>query len=768
MVLLFEFLIGPMISGRTIWGTPFRLAKTRRESTLSVLVSPDEPAADLDGVQVDFGHNLVAEAELSLTSGTEYPEGEPYSGIDYYDFELDGQSEFSTLVDITIPNTAAADEVVQVAYYNKALEAWENLPFESDGSEIRFATTHFSRFGLIKYHKDRYRGPLTPLVVNYTQLRKALAGIEDDGLFEQFVELKGKTGSDPLVNKGLSIFNDSVGAVSAPLTMYTIFETGDLAARELSDRLMKVGGAVTVLKVVYQWAEEDPPSKILQDNIFDICELILGGASLAIPGSWILPAAGVIVFATGFWYEHAYVPSLQDDSLQYAQKAYSTFCNFPYIAYSAEQAKALAEGTSEDSPWVVNETYNSKANKWEFTRSGAALQRLELGTAKKWQDALMDIYKLYQRDPRAMQERVEALIEEYLDTFWYLDGLQQQQFAKDFCAITDEQWRWPTESEINQLKEAMRYELMQELKPVFAEVQRTILEEMKKGLQKETDDLVLYLNQEISFEVRDPDAEEPGLRNSRVADDFIRFETVANAARRDDWISQPDKRMGETVFAATLYNYLHEGAPAKASFFKTEKDLDAGKPYMTVDLDVQMPVTTIVLGQEEGIPGTYVTGTSSSIGVFPNEWALRLCLEKQFPEITVDNAGKISASAPALSTSFTGTSGMSEPTEVTALLSAAQLSGEIDLQTGQGSLRVSGSMEAQARLGSSQTTWTATYSGDLSVAYVNGSLILASTPGSAAVHLTGLDVTRDEGGEITADFDTDVDLNERFTYKKVG
>lgn len=285
MVLLFEFLIGPMISGRTIWGTPFRLAKTRRESTLSVLVSPDEPAADLDGVQVDFGHNLVAEAELSLTSGTEYPEGEPYSGIDYYDFELDGQSEFSTLVDITIPNTAAADEVVQVAYYNKALEAWENLPFESDGSEIRFATTHFSRFGLIKYHKDRYRGPLTPLVVNYTQLRKALAGIEDDGLFEQFVELKGKTGSDPLVNKGLSIFNDSVGAVSAPLTMYTIFETGDLAARELSDRLMKVGGAVTVLKVVYQWAEEDPPSKILQDNIFDICELILGGASLAIPGS---------------------------------------------------------------------------------------------------------------------------------------------------------------------------------------------------------------------------------------------------------------------------------------------------------------------------------------------------------------------------------------------------------------------------------------------------------------------------------------------------
>lgn len=380
----------------------------------------------------------------------------------------------------------------------------------------------------------------------------------------------------------------------------------------------------------------------------------------------------------------------------------------------------------------------------------------------------MDIYKLYQRDPRAMQERVEALIEEYLDTFWYLDGLQQLQFAKDFCAITDEQWRWPTESEINQLKEVMRYELMQELKPVFAEVQRTILEEMKKSLQKETDDLVLYLNQEISFEVRDPDAEEPGLRNSRVVDDFIRFETVANAARRDDWISQPDKRMGETVFAATLYNYLHEGAPAKASFFKTEKDLDAGKPYMTVDLDVQMPVTTIVLGQEEGIPGTYVTGTSSSIGVFPNEWALRLCLEKQFPEITVDNAGKISASAPALSTSFTGTSGMSEPTEVTALLSAAQLSGEIDLQTGQGSLRVSGSMEAQARLGSSQTTWTATYSGDLSVAYVNGSLILASTPGSAAVHLTGLDVTRDEGGEITADFDTDVDLNERFTYKKVG
>ena len=141
-ILLFEFLIGPLISGRTIWGEPFRLGKSPAASS-TVMVSPEQPVAEIEGVRVDFGDNLAGEVEFSLTRSSAISESELYTGIDNYDFSLSGQSEFSTLVDITIPNTATAEEAVKVAYYNEDLAVWEGLPFEIADDEIKFSTTHF-------------------------------------------------------------------------------------------------------------------------------------------------------------------------------------------------------------------------------------------------------------------------------------------------------------------------------------------------------------------------------------------------------------------------------------------------------------------------------------------------------------------------------------------------------------------------------------------------------------------------------------------------
>lgn len=766
VILLFEFLIGPLISGRTIWGEPFRLGKSPAASSSTVMVSPDEPVAEIEGVRVDFGDNLAGEVEFSLTKSSTISESALYTGIDNYDFSLSGQSEFSTLVDITIPNTAAAEEAVKVAYYNEDQEVWESLPFEIADDEIKFSTTHFSRFGLIKYHRDRYAGPLTPLVVNFTQLRKAMAGLEEDGLFEQFIAQKGQTGSDPWINKGLSVFNDAVGTVSVPVTYEAMVAgAGDTAARELSDKLTKVGGAVTFLKIAYQWQAGDQPTKILQDNVFDLCELILGGAALAMPGSVVLPVAGVLVFLSGAFYEYIFVPAYQDDSLQYAFKAYSDFCNLPLIAYDSKLAQALAEGNSEESPWVVAEKYDAKTKKWESSRRGLAITELELGTNKKWQDALMDIYKLYQKDPKAMQERVDALIEEYLDAFWFLDGPEQIQFAKDYSGISEADWRWPTESEISQMKESMKAELMRNLKPVFEEVQRTIIEEMKNSLQKDTEDLVLYLNQELTFEVLDPDAEEPGIKNSRVADDFIRFESVANPAHKDDWISQPEKRSGETVFATTLYNYLKEGSPDKVSFYKTEADLNSENAYMTIDLQVELPLTTILLAQKDGIPGTYTTTWDRAVGMDSDTMALWQCLLTQFKDITVAKDGRIDARAPAQAITFMAALPHDE-FAVNASFGAAEMNGQIDLVTGKGRVYVSGSMEAQSQMGEALRTWSISFSGDMSVNCSNGTLMLYSSPDNLSVHVTGRDITKDSDGSTLADFNVDTLLKDQFVFRK--
>lgn len=764
VILLFEFVIGPAISGRTIFGGTVTSSNT--VSTESVLVSPEHPVAVMGDVTVDFGDNIADETEFSVTRSTQTPDTGYWNGIDVYDFTLQGQSDFTTPVDVAIPNTAGSDEAVFAAYYNSDTGSWEQIPFRTSRDQVLFSTRHFSRYGLVKYYRNRYDGPLTPLVINYDELSKSLDGIAEDGLLERFLEEKGQIGSNELINKALAVSNDAIGYTSIPVSYEAmVARIGDTAAKELGDKLTLVGGALTVLKIVYQLQAEDSITKTLQDNIFDICELALGAAALAIPSSTLLPVAAATVFFLGLGYDYVFVPAYQDNSLQYAYQAYHDYCMYPHIAYDSSLTKALASGSGEASPWVALQTYESKTKKWVSTRKGAGLLLLQQGFSQKWKKALMDCYDLYSKDPRAMQKRVDVLIDEYLSLFWSLDGQEQAQFGKDFCGIAEADWRWPDASEQQQMKDAVKAELMQELKPVFEDVQETIVEDMQKALLKETNNLVEYLNTEITFTIVDPDADQEGFEHTRVVNDIIRMETTS-AAHQSDWICRPGHYGNGIIFACTLNNYLKEGCPDSVCFYKTQADFKAGTPYMTVPLQVEIPLTTIVLEQQQGIPGTYSIASGGTIGLFPNEWALRQCLQYQFGTITVDSVGKISYNAPALDVSFKGIYGIDELYDVYTSFDAAAITGQIDLKTGQGSLQISGSMNAHSDFSDSTTTWTASFSGDLSITYRDDSLYLSSRPDALSVHLTGEDITRDLSGAMLADFDTDKQLTEQLIYKK--
>ncbi len=764
LILFFEFVIGPAIWGRTIFGGT--APSDKAISMGSAMVSSNNPVAKIGVVTVDFGENIIEETELRIQTGTQAPKSDYFTGIDVYDFTLQGQSQFSSPVDITLPNTAGFDEAAYVAYFNEEIQEWEQVPYEINGDKVVFSTRHFSRYGLVKYHRNRYAGPLTPLVINYDELRKALNGIEEDGLFERFLEEKGQIGSNELINKALAVSNDAIGYTSIPVSYEAmVARIGDAAAKELADKLTLVGGALTVLKVAYQLQAQDSINKTIQDNIFDICELALGGAALAIPSSTLLPVAAAGVFMLGLGYDYVLVPAYEDDSLQFAYKAYYDYCMYPHIAYDKNRAKALADGSGEESPWVVLQTYNTKTKKWESAQNGAGLLSLNQSFSGKWKEALMDCYDLYIKDPKAMQERIDALIDEYLDVFWTLDGLEPVQFAQDYCGIAEEDWRWPDVAETQQMKNAVKAELMRELKPVFERAQQTVVEDMQKTLLQQTNDLVKHLNTEIAFIIVDPEADKEGFEHTRVANDIIRIESVTSA-HQEDWVCQPGRYGQDIIFACTLNNYLKEGCPDKVCFYKTQKDLKAGNPYMTVDLHVEMPLTKIVLGQEQGIPGTYSNTASGAIEMFPNEWALRQCMQYQFKDITVDNSGQISCNAPAQDATFKGVYGINEEYDVNASFGAAELSGQIDLETGTGRAQISGSVEALCQFSNSATTWTAFFSGDMSIAYVNDSLVLISSPDNLSVHLSGQDITRDLGGSTLADFDTDIQLQEQLVYKK--
>ena len=765
-IMLFMLVIGPFISKQA---NSVRWPDTGKVTASgSAAVSPDNPVAKIGKVTVDLKDNLNGQAKLTVQTGSQQPQSEQYTAIDVYDFSLEGQIEFDTLIDISLPNTAEENEAFHVSFYNEENGEWEKLPYETSGDEVSFSTTHFSTYGLIRYNRNRYVGPLTPLVVNYDELRKALKNIEDDNLFEQFLEQKGQVGANEWVKKGMSLFNDATGYVSIPPTYGATVGLED--SRVLADKLAAVGGTVTFLKMAYQWQSGDSNKKILEDNIFDLCELSLSGAAMAIPASTLLPVAAMGIFTLGLAYEYVLVPAYQDDSLQYAYRTYHDYCMYPNIAYDKERAKALADGMAEETPWVALQVYNKDKKKWELVKGGAMLEQ---SFSNKWKNALMDSYTLYVKDPKAMQGRIDALIEEYLDAFWALKGTEQVQFAKDFCGIDEKDWRWPDEVEIRQMKDAVKAELMRDLKPVFEDVQSTVLEDMKKSLIRDTDALVEYLNTEISFVIVDPEAKKEGFENTRVAKDIIRIETVSDSGHKDDWICQPEKWSGDAIFSCTLYNYLKEGCPAEACFYKTEADLKAGTPYMKAPFTVTMPVTTITLGQNTGFEGKYSLSTQF---IKTGEWSYSDSVQAmegilyQAKDLEVKTDGTFSVNIPAKTVTLKHYYAGSL-TDTAVSFGTITLKGQIDPKTGQGVADFSGSATGSWASGSYSAESTITLSGNMAVAYNsnrNGLIFTSSPAAGQSIKASGTEVfTWNQEGEKKVDTkNIDEMINNAFYYDK--
>ena len=245
-------------------------------ATASTVVSPENPAAQIGDITVNFGNNLTAETELTIQTSALPASSDYINSIDAYNFTLEGQSKFTTLVDITIPNTAGSNETCYMAYYNEETGNWEQIPFEINGDEVAFSTRHFSQFALFKYDRNRYTGPLTPVVINYDDYRAKLKADEDElySLVESYLE--GEIGSSPSTNAALSFANDilSISGYSA-----TNSNLSDEVKKALNERLIILSSAIVFLKIAYQWQAQDSYDKILQDNIFNLCELALGGAA---------------------------------------------------------------------------------------------------------------------------------------------------------------------------------------------------------------------------------------------------------------------------------------------------------------------------------------------------------------------------------------------------------------------------------------------------------------------------------------------------------
>jgi hypothetical protein len=592
-IMLFLFVIGPFISGKTIFGDKAALVA----GTGSAMVSPEDPVAEINGVTVDFGYNLTEEAKLTIKTSVQSPDSEDCTGMDVYGFTLEGQDEFVSLVDITLPNTAAEDEDFYVAYHNKQTGEWEQVPFETEKNMIQFSTKHFSEFAVIKFHKyrnDQYRGPRTPAAIHFGHLNEALKELDTNFAFDKFLKEKGTGGSDEFTNAALSALNNIAStASSADSIMNFLKGTNTPEALELSNRLTAVGGTLTLLKVAYQWQAGDAPKKIIEDNIFNLSQLALSSAAIVIPASTVLPLAAVGVFALGMIYEYGIVPANTDDSLKFTLEAYRIYCtDVTTIQYDEVAAKELAEGKSGTSPWKVVTKYNPDTRKWEEVPQIRKV--FWNGFDYKWKKALTDVYELYQKDPQKMLERIRSLIDEYIDLFWSLPSEEMLQYVKDKTNVSEKDFRWPMGSEETELKQIMKAELLRDLEPVFKDVQDEIIKELRGTLIDDAYKMTELLNTRIDFVIHEPEAGKDGRKASTYEE--IKFGPISNEAHAKDWVcDKGNYASGDVVFVCTLFNYLNEGMPNKAYFY--EKKGDAPKE---VDFVLSIPTTTItVTGERE-------------------------------------------------------------------------------------------------------------------------------------------------------------------------
>lgn len=617
-VLIFAIIIGAVTVGVNKCGEEAtngnsgltNITYTEKELSIKgaqVSVSPESPIAAAGDVTLDFGaFNLYGESTLEVKALPQKNDSRTGVTVTAYDFTLTDNashetvSEFPTLVDITIPCTAAADEYAFVQYYDRNTKEWQIIDSRRnyENNTLTFQTTHFSIYGESKMilgtqysmgpageptlpsqsfaYIGGYDGPLTEVYFVSADLDKLMASLDYDTMIEILKSCKVYPHDMATALMGLGNDAANVLDLSATNKLVNTMLRADSGLENWSKSIRLVGSALVFAKVAYQLYIGGEAETVAYVNAVNIAESLLTVAGVAL-GSEALLMMATAVFISNTVYSLA---TLEVTTIQ--EQGYINFNDGLGVVFYAESMNVEPKETVS-----LSQDYYIPSGPIMLDRGGKGFAR-----------ALDAIYIHYKEKPADLQKAVDKLINGYVNCFWDsrkltdADRVRYAYYKDGYNESNPQIWIQPTADAIQGYKDKFRAKLMSDIKPLMKDFSERVLYDLKLKLRDTIEkQFVPLLNTVITIqaEVKSSSANKVTFDKTAYGTGYdMRFSPmltpfwVSDEAYMTDY--NPQARGGDEIYKSTVYNFLQIGDPAEIELMnKNGSDSDKDDFYAAID-----------------------------------------------------------------------------------------------------------------------------------------------------------------------------------------
>ncbi|MDD4774072.1 MAG: zinc ribbon domain-containing protein [Eubacteriales bacterium] len=592
LILIFAVVIAAVTAGRRggiTTGSLTGITYSKRElatAGIKATVSPDSPAVTAGETVLDFGaFNLYGENIVEVKALPEKTDSRTGVTVRAYDFTLshnasgEAVTEFPTLVDITIPCTAAENEYAFVQHYDPESDSWRIIDSVRDykNNTLTFQTTHFSIFGETKIvfgsgygvgpdgeivlpsqsfaYVGGYRDPLSEVYFVAADLEKLMDPLE----FEKLTEIlrSCKVYPHDMMTALMGLGNDAANVLDLKATntlIATMMMRPESGLEKYATGIRLVGSALVFAKVAYQLHMGGDIETVAYINAVNLAEALLTVAGVAL-GSEALLMMATVVFLSNTVYGLA---TLEMTTIQ--EQGYINFNDGLGAVFYAESMNVAPVDTPS-----LSQAYYAPSGPILLDRGGKGFAR-----------ALDAIYDHYAEKPADLQKAVEKLIDGYVNCFWDSPLTDEERvryayYHEKYDAGNPPVWVRPSAEAVQNYKDKFREKLMSDIKPLMRAFSERVLHDLKLRLRDTIEkEYVPILNTVITIQAGISTGE--AFDKSVWADDYsMRFSPQQTPfwVSADRYMADYNPRLrtapGE-IYKSTVYNYLQIGDPPEIEF----------------------------------------------------------------------------------------------------------------------------------------------------------------------------------------------------------
>ncbi len=523
----------------------------------NITISGDNLEASYEKVKIKFSSNDINSSKVLTIQ--KIPSGSiPFGGevgtnnkALSYDFVLDGQTNFTDLVKITLGynddfvNTTDEEASIIAKYYNPQTEAYESVDYEVNTSknEVTILTDHLSKYTLVSIPKSEYHGAfdvinnnsrkayitdISPYYISFIDSNSAADVINEAVNNNMLAGTQAYEAWFNAANEWLGLTAAGTGLASAP------FSNSFLTS--LGNSFKHAGFGASVLQASMDFGNGDNVelfSNLSKNIVYNIVNYV---------GSDALQLSFIGVFA---------------------------------IDYSLNKFGSEAlDGLEKKWKRIYDECYSDGVAK----------------TPTQWYETFRNLSKAY-KNPSKLSAVMETTVYNNIYSGWKSEdkmALCAGAIGMGYNALGS-----LTNDIIEKISREKFYELMASLQPVFDELQRKMIFHLRAEYKKQLDRLKDQLNQVVHVQIQNT---VPAGAISKYAGYRFRFAPLNDKAIKSEWTGTLDSD-GSATAAWRVLGYMQAGSPNKLELFKPTDNPDIATPVKTIKFTTDSSNLVIRLGE---------------------------------------------------------------------------------------------------------------------------------------------------------------------------